>query len=212
MANLARASKNNARPLWHRGKSPLVSGASLEEKYAEGKSLRDKCPREAHAAWKAPNGRPGPVSAHGGIEQGTHSRAHPDSPRPHAAVAVHLLSGRGAQHGRGPGRHAGHRAARAGVRRRSPAQLRRLRHAGTARDLRHQRPGRDPPRPLGVGRETPGRQLRAGLPRQRLQRRRRPRRGARLRALLSRAHGGIQRDAGAGRVVREHRRGKTDRA
>ena len=141
----------------------------------------------------------------GGIEQGTHPPARPGSPRPHAAVAVHLLSRGGAQHGRGPGRHARNRDTRAGMRRLSSAEFRGVRDPRTARDLRHQRPGRDPPCALGVGRETPGRQLRAGLPQQRLQRRRRPRCRAELRAVLSRTHGGIQRHAGPGRVVCEHR-------
>jgi len=39
-----------------------VSGATLDEQYAEGKSLREKCPRKSHAEWKAPDGRPDPVS------------------------------------------------------------------------------------------------------------------------------------------------------
>jgi len=40
------------------------------------------------------------------------------------------------------------------------AQLWLLRHPGTPCDLRHQRPGRDPARSLGVGCKTPNRQLR----------------------------------------------------
>ncbi|MGO9634370.1 MAG: DUF2252 domain-containing protein [Steroidobacteraceae bacterium] len=35
---------------------------SRTERRAKGKSLRDACPREAHAHWKAPAGRPDPVS------------------------------------------------------------------------------------------------------------------------------------------------------
>jgi uncharacterized protein (DUF2252 family) len=35
---------------------------SRAERCAEGKSLRDACPREAHAIWKAPASRPDPVS------------------------------------------------------------------------------------------------------------------------------------------------------
>jgi hypothetical protein len=35
---------------------------SRAERRAKGKSLRDACPREAHAVWKAPAGRPDPVS------------------------------------------------------------------------------------------------------------------------------------------------------
>ncbi len=35
---------------------------SQAERRAKGKSLRDACPRETHALWKAPSGRPDPVS------------------------------------------------------------------------------------------------------------------------------------------------------
>jgi uncharacterized protein (DUF2252 family) len=34
---------------------------TFTERYAAGKALRDACPREAHAVWKAPRGRPGAV-------------------------------------------------------------------------------------------------------------------------------------------------------
>ena len=50
------------RPLQPKRKPSLVSGSSLDEQYAEGKSLREKCPRKAHGEWKAPDGRPDPVS------------------------------------------------------------------------------------------------------------------------------------------------------
>jgi hypothetical protein len=34
---------------------------TYKERFAEGVALRDKCPRKAHAEWKAPKGRPDPV-------------------------------------------------------------------------------------------------------------------------------------------------------
>src|SRR3990172_6590551 len=34
---------------------------SRSELHAMGKSLREKCPRDSHAVWKAPRGRPDPV-------------------------------------------------------------------------------------------------------------------------------------------------------
>jgi len=34
---------------------------TFKERYAAGKALREKCPREAHAVWKAPTGRPEPI-------------------------------------------------------------------------------------------------------------------------------------------------------
>src|SRR5262245_58420237 len=40
----------------------FVSFPSLDQLYAEGKSLRDKCSRQSHAVWKAPRNRPDPVS------------------------------------------------------------------------------------------------------------------------------------------------------
>ncbi len=39
-----------------------MSELSLDEQYAAGKSLREKCPRKAHGEWKPLNGRPDPVS------------------------------------------------------------------------------------------------------------------------------------------------------
>ena len=165
------------------------------------RACEDKCPRKSHAVWKPPANRPDPVRLLEESNKGRIPAADPDPLRPHAAVAVHLLSRRGAQHGRGPGHHAGDRAARAGLRRLPSAQLRRVRHAGTTGDLRHQRSGRNPARALGVGREAPGRQLRARLSQQRLQRRLRAGCGAGLRSIVPRAHGGVQPDAGAGRVV-----------
>ena len=40
----------------------LTHRRSRAERRAMGKKLRDACPREAHAVWKAPAGRPDPVS------------------------------------------------------------------------------------------------------------------------------------------------------
>lgn len=42
-------------------KSGTGSRPSLAELYAMGKSLREKCPRSSHAAWKAPDNRPDPL-------------------------------------------------------------------------------------------------------------------------------------------------------
>ncbi len=39
----------------------LVVHSSRAERLAMGKALRDKCPRDAHAAWKPPHNRPEPV-------------------------------------------------------------------------------------------------------------------------------------------------------
>jgi uncharacterized protein (DUF2252 family) len=39
-----------------------VSLRSPDELYKQGKKLREKCPRESHAAWKAPANRPDPIA------------------------------------------------------------------------------------------------------------------------------------------------------
>ena len=39
----------------------LMPRSSRAERLAMGKALREKCPRDAHAAWKAPRNRPDPV-------------------------------------------------------------------------------------------------------------------------------------------------------
>ena len=42
-------------------KSTPLSGGTFAERYAAGKALRVACPRDAHAVWKPPAGRPDPV-------------------------------------------------------------------------------------------------------------------------------------------------------
>ncbi len=42
-------------------KRSFVSHPSRDELYAEGKRLRDKCPRQSHALWKVPDNRPDPL-------------------------------------------------------------------------------------------------------------------------------------------------------
>jgi uncharacterized protein (DUF2252 family) len=43
-------------------KTPVsTKGLTRDESYALGKRLREECPRDSHAAWKAPHGRPDPV-------------------------------------------------------------------------------------------------------------------------------------------------------
>ena len=43
---------------------------TFKERYAVGKALRDVCPREARASWKAPKGRPTPVQTVLAAEKG----------------------------------------------------------------------------------------------------------------------------------------------
>jgi uncharacterized protein (DUF2252 family) len=37
------------------------SAGSFKERYAAGKALREKCPRDTHSIWQSPSGRPDPV-------------------------------------------------------------------------------------------------------------------------------------------------------
>ena len=65
---------------------------------------------------------------------------------------------------------AAHRPARAALRRRAPVELRRLRRARPAARVQHQRLRRDAARPVRVGRQAAGRELRRRRPRPRLRR------------------------------------------
>ena len=95
--------------------------------------------------------------------------AGPDPLRADGGLAVHLLPRRRRGDGRRPRRHPDLRPAGAGLRRRPPLQLRRLRGARPPPRLRPQRLRRDAARALGVGRQAARRQLRDRRPRERLQ-------------------------------------------
>ncbi|HEX6789830.1 MAG TPA: DUF2252 domain-containing protein, partial [Candidatus Krumholzibacteria bacterium] len=51
------ASTKRPRTRKRRTTTPAVPAGSWEERYAAGKALRDRCPRRAHAGWKAPRQR-----------------------------------------------------------------------------------------------------------------------------------------------------------
>ena len=61
-------SKHTKSPKKSEPQSPLETSPSLkthptrDELYAMGKSLRDKCPRQAHAAWQPAANRPDPLA------------------------------------------------------------------------------------------------------------------------------------------------------
>ena len=61
MLKLRKPSTQRSRPSSSVTKRSLVSLSSLEDLYAEGKSLREKCPRKSHAVWQAPDNRPDPL-------------------------------------------------------------------------------------------------------------------------------------------------------
>ena len=148
---------------------------------------------------------PRPGGAVERIERGAPARAGPDPLRAHGGVALCLLSRLGRADGRRPRHHAELRPARAGLRRRAPDELRRLRHAGAQHRLRHQRPGRDAAGTLRMGPQAPGRQHRdrgaaPGPARQRC-----GARGHRPGARVPRTHDRLRVDARARRLVRQDR-------
>ena len=132
---------------------------------------------------------------------GSRRRARPPALRPHARLRVHLLPRRRGDHGRRPRGDAELRALGSGVRRRSPLELRRLRVAGPQPGRRHQRLRRDPPRPMGMGRQAARRQLRDRGPGPRVHRQAATRGRARRDAGLSREHASPRRAQQSRRLV-----------
>ena len=145
-----------------------------------------------------PAGRRGPGPGGG---EGTSAGPAAAAPRAHGPLRIHLLPRLRPRDGGRPGVHARDRDPRPVLRRRAPLQLRRVRHAGAAGHLLHQRSRRDTPRAMGVGRQAAGGELRGGLPRQWSQRFRGQRRGRNLRPHLPRVHGRVQPDEDARALV-----------
>jgi hypothetical protein len=83
---------------WFGGRTSLngvQNPATLQERYAAGKALREACPRDTHAVWKAPAGRPDPVQLVLKAEKG----------RLPELLPLHLLPGGGPHHGMRPRVH-----------------------------------------------------------------------------------------------------------
>ncbi len=140
-------------------RQPLLS---LKERLAAGKALRDKLPRSAHCRWKAPNNRPDPVALLQESDRGRLPILLPiryarmaESPfafyRGSAALMAHDLAST-----------ARHRNPRAGLRGLPRGQFRRLWNSRAAACIRHQRFRRNSSRSVGMGRQTPGSEHRAG--------------------------------------------------
>ena len=208
-ADRAAAGRSGARAS---GRGPARAAAaeplSRADRAARGKDARAVAPLEAHAEFR-PDGSRDPVGLLLGQARVAGAGTGAGAPRADAGVAVHVLPRSGAADGGGPGHHARLGAAGAAVRGRAPVQLRRVRLAGTAAGLRHQRLRRDPARPVRVGRQAAGREPGRGGTRQRVPRQSppqdRPRGGRGL------PHGDARLRAAAlpGRVVRPpgHRAG-----
>ena len=61
MAHTARRESPKSQKRIDNANPALISHPSRAERLAMGKALREKCPRDAHAAWKPPHNRPEPV-------------------------------------------------------------------------------------------------------------------------------------------------------
>ena len=141
---------------------------SAEERVARGKAARTQAPRSSHGTWQTVTDRPDPVALLEEQAAEPGARAGPDPLRADARLAVRVLPRRGVDHGGRPGRRLPVRGQRPALRRRAPVELRRVRLARAAADVRHQRLRRNAPRPVGVGREAARGELRGPRPRPRL--------------------------------------------
>ena len=116
-----------------------VDRRSRTDRKDEGKAMRLAVPLASHAQWQAPANRRDPIDLL--IESGA-DRVPGTAADPlwaHDAIAVRFLPGSCGHYG---GRSRGiavHRYSRASLRRLPFGQLRQLRYAGTAADLRDQR-------------------------------------------------------------------------
>ena len=136
-----------------------------------------------------------------GPEHDARAGSRAGAPRPDDGVAVHVLPGRGEDHGRRPEGHPERGPRRAALRRRAPLQLRCLRVAGAHVALRPQRLRRDAPGPVRVGREAHGGELHDRRPQQRLHAGRRPQRHAPIGGVVPPADGGVRADDHDGHLV-----------
>ena len=62
MGKVKQSSTSDSQPLATASSPAFQSYPSRAERYAMGKSLREKCPRTSHAAWQPSADRPAPVS------------------------------------------------------------------------------------------------------------------------------------------------------
>ena len=86
---------------------PAVRQGSREQQYAEGKAIRDTCPRLSHADWKPPADRADPIEM---LEASNKGRLPELIPvRYGRMIALCVLPRRGGDHGSRPGSHADHR-------------------------------------------------------------------------------------------------------
>ena len=150
------------------GAASPVAHLSAAERAARGKAARSEVPRASHAEWEPSSARPDPI---GLLEQQAQTRVPELVPIRYGRMLVSPFTFyRGAALIMASDLAATPRAgvSRAALRRCPSLELRDLRDARAEHDVRHQRLRRDPSRPVGVGRQAPGREPRRRRPRPRL--------------------------------------------
>ena len=83
-----------------------IEHPSVEKRKAHGKEAREQVPPSSHAGWTPAADRPDPVAL---LEEQNATREPdlvPGAPRADDGLAVHVLPGRGEDHGRRPQGHA----------------------------------------------------------------------------------------------------------
>ena len=148
-----------------------LADLSLDERIARGKAARQSSPRSGHGRWEPARRPTGSGRAPPGAGRDPGAGAGPDPLRPDARLAVHLLPRRRPDHGGRPGRRP---QSGITVQLCGDAHLSNFGVFGSPErqaHLRHQRLRRDAARPVGVGREAAGGQLRGRRPRPRVRRR-----------------------------------------
>ena len=156
----------------HGGAEPLAPADGDFAARAEvGREARRRTPRSAHEGWAPPPDRSDPVTL---IEEQATTRVPELVPIRHARMMVSPFTfyrGAALLMAADLAGTPTSGITDADLRRRAPVELRRLRHARAHADLRHQRLRRDAARPVGVGREATGGELRGRRPQSRLHRR-----------------------------------------
>ncbi len=184
-----------------------IAHPSIDERKAKGLDARDQASPSSHTKW-APAGPPRPGRPAAGA--GRHPRAGPGAGPswPDDGLAVHLLPGRGQDHGGGPEGHAGGRPRRPAVRRRPPVELRPVRLARADPAVRPERLRRDPAGAVRVRREADGGELYHRRPQQRILQGGHARGDARVGDGLPGGDGRVRADADDGHLVRAPGRGR----
>ena len=150
-----------ARHTFSTSRDPLAARPNRDERYAAGKAIRARVPREQHGKWKAPRNRPNPVdllvaSSEGRVPELIPIRYGRMSVSPftfYRGTALNMAADLAGTPNTG--------IRTAGLRRLPPDELRRLRHARAAAGVRHQRFRRDAAGTMGMGCQAARGELRA---------------------------------------------------